>query len=173
MIRTARLLLRPFERADLAAYAALLQDERMMAGWGGPYDLAMTELVLGDVLDHRAQHGFAPFAVVHEGALIGNVGLQLLEDGPDVELLYRLSSHVWGRGLATEAAAASLDYGFLDLGLQEIVAVIAEDNEPSLRLAARLGFERGEIGRYWGHALVRHSLSRERHARPTGGSPIP
>ncbi len=154
MIATARLLLRPFEPGDLHAYAAVLRDERTMAGWGGPYDLDSAKLALGDILEHEAEHGYAPFAVLLDGELIGNAGLQLLEAGPDVELLYRLASSAWGRGLATEAARAALDHGFDTLGLDEIVAVIAPDNAASLQVAARLGFARGELGEYCGHALI-------------------
>ena len=87
----------------------------------------------------------------------------------DVELLYRLASSAWGRGLATEAARAALDHGFDTLGLDEIVVVIAPDNAASLKVASRLGFQRGELCDHWGHTLIRHSLTRARHAaRPQG-----
>ena len=163
MITTDRLVLRPFEPSDLPAYATVLQDERTMALRGGPYDLATAQLALGDHLEHRAAHGYAPFAVLLDGALVGDAGLQLLEEGPDVELRYRLASSVWRRGIATEAAGASLDHGFETLGLDEIVAVIAPDNVASLRTAACLGFVRGELGEWWGHKLIRHTLSRAQH----------
>jgi RimJ/RimL family protein N-acetyltransferase len=55
------------------------------------------------------------------------------------ELGYVLNPALGGRGYATEAASVMLRLGFEDLGLHRIVARIEEDNEPSVRLARRLG----------------------------------
>jgi RimJ/RimL family protein N-acetyltransferase len=55
------------------------------------------------------------------------------------ELGYVLNPALGGRGYATEAASVMLRLGFEDLGLHRIVARIDEDNEPSVRLARRLG----------------------------------
>ncbi len=104
-----------------------------------------------------------------DGELIGDMGLQHLEGGEDVELVYRLLPGAWGRGLATESGDAALDYAFSVHGLREVVAVIAEDNGSSQRLAARLGFVRGRPGIYYGHQLVRYRVSPELHARATAG----
>lgn len=165
MIETPRLVLRRFEPADLAAFTALLSDERTMAPWGGAYDAERAEAELAHYLDHDRRHGFAPFAVLMDGDLIGDMGLQHLEDGEDVELLYRLLPAAWGRGLATEAGDAALDFAFTVLGRSEVVAVIAADNGASQRLATRLGFVRGERGSYYGQPLVRYAVSPELHAR--------
>lgn len=135
-----------------------------MAPWGGPYTPERAPAELRHYLGHDMRYGFAPFAVVENDALIGDMGLQRLEDGPRVELLYRLSSTVWRRGPATEASDAILDYGFSGLGLREIVAVIAEDNIRSQRLADRLGFIAGEPGAYYGQRLVLHRITPNLHA---------
>ena len=55
------------------------------------------------------------------------------------ELGYVFNPALAGRGYATEAAGAMLRLGFSELGLHRIVARIDERNEPSLRLARRLG----------------------------------
>ncbi|MBA3251481.1 MAG: GNAT family N-acetyltransferase, partial [Geodermatophilaceae bacterium] len=115
-------------------------------------------------LDHQRRHGFAPFAVVRDGRLIGDMGCQYLEDGTDVELLYRLLPDTWGMGLATEAGDAALAHAFSTRGCVEVVAVIAEDNQPSRRLAQRLGFTPGNVGTYYGQRLQRHSVTPEQHA---------
>jgi RimJ/RimL family protein N-acetyltransferase len=62
---------------------------------------------------------------------------------PAVEVGWRLAPDWWGRGLATEAARASIDFGFERLGLRSIVSIIDERNTRSLRLAERLGMRRG------------------------------
>jgi len=165
VIRTQRLVLRSFEPTDLGNFAAVLADERTMAAWGGPYDAGQAERELADYLDHEQRYGFAPFAVLLDGQLVGDLGLQHLEGGEAVELLYRLSSSVWRRGLAAEAGDATLEYAFSVLRLREVVAVIAEDNRASQRLAARLGFVAGEPGLYYGQRLVRHRVTPELHRR--------
>lgn len=164
MLRTDRLLLRRFATADAAAFAAVLADPETMAPWGGPYDVDQARRELAHYLDHRRRHGFAPFAVVRHGRLIGDMGCQYLEDGTDVELLYRLLPDTWGIGLATEAGDAALAHAFSTLGRDEVVAVIAEDNQPSRRLAQRLGFTPGNVGTYYGQRLRRHIVTLEQHA---------
>ena len=62
---------------------------------------------------------------------------------PAVEVGWRLAPAWWGRGLATEAARASVAYGFDRLGLRSVVSIIDERNARSLRLAERLGMTRG------------------------------
>ena len=165
LIRTPRLQLRTFQDADLEAFALVLADPGTMAPWGSPYGLERSAEELSYYLDHYERYGFAPLAIVHEGNLVGDMGLQHLEDGAEVELLYRLSSTVWRRGLGTEAGDAILDYGFTVLGLDEIVAVISENNIPSQRLATKLGFTSGEPGTYYGQRLVRHHITEELHTR--------
>lgn len=165
MVRTARLLLRPFREDDLEAFTAILQNPGAMRAWGGPYSRQRACEELQHYLDHYRRHGFAPFAVVCDGALIGDIGLQRLEGGPHVELLYRLTSTAWRQGLGTEACDASLHYGFDALKLPEIVAVIGEANVTSQRLAAKLGFVPGELGPYYGQPLVLHRTTPELHAR--------
>ncbi|MFI6044887.1 GNAT family N-acetyltransferase [Nocardia sp. NPDC051321] len=56
------------------------------------------------------------------------------------EIGWYLSPIHGGRGLATEAAAALLQHGLINLGLTSVWALVHADNKPSLNLAARLGF---------------------------------
>jgi RimJ/RimL family protein N-acetyltransferase len=62
---------------------------------------------------------------------------------PAVEVGWRLAPAWWGRGLATEAARASIAFGFERLGLRSIVSVIDARNERSLRVAEKLGMRPG------------------------------
>ena len=61
---------------------------------------------------------------------------------PAVEVAWRLARAYWGRGYATEAAPASLDHGFAELGLPEIVAFTVPANLRSRRVMERLGMTR-------------------------------
>jgi len=61
---------------------------------------------------------------------------------PAVEVAWRLDRAYWGRGYAAEAARASLDCGFGELGLDEIVALTVPANWRSRRVMERLGMTR-------------------------------
>lgn len=92
------------------------------------------------------RHGFGLLAIerLDDGELIGLAGLSqpsfLPEIMPTVEVGWRLSPAAWGAGLATEAAAAVLDWAFTSLDLSQVVAVIHVENDRSKRLAQKLGF---------------------------------
>ena len=58
------------------------------------------------------------------------------------EVGYALAQPYWGRGLAGEATAAVLEYGFETLDLHRIEAELDPRNEPSVRVLERLGFAR-------------------------------
>jgi RimJ/RimL family protein N-acetyltransferase len=82
--------------------------------------------------------GAAPF--------IGVVGLARIAYEapfiPAVELAWRLAKPWWGRGYATEAARATIDYGFTRLGLDELIAVTVPANRASRAVMERLGMTR-------------------------------
>jgi [ribosomal protein S5]-alanine N-acetyltransferase len=69
-----------------------------------------------------------------DGALIGFCGLRHLDEGPGVEVLYGVAPPEWGRGLATEMAAAMLRYGFDRVGLPRIIGVADAANTASRRV---------------------------------------
>ena len=59
--------------------------------------------------------------------------------GPEIEIGWRLRRDAWGAGLATEAARAVLDHGFITLRLPEVVADIHPENARSIRVAEKIG----------------------------------
>ncbi|KUN40842.1 acetyltransferase [Streptomyces longwoodensis] len=89
--------------------------------------------------------GFGLFAVEVRatGELAGLTGLSvpgyLPEVLPAVEVGWRLGRPHWGRGLATEAAAAAVRFGFEECGLQRIVSIAQAGNDASRRVMAKLG----------------------------------
>jgi ribosomal-protein-alanine N-acetyltransferase len=107
------------------------------------------------LIEHQERHGFSKWGVCERasGELVGDCGIQLLEDGPDVELGFHLRPSVWGRGYATEAAQACLDAAFSGLGLDEVIAIVAPGNAASVRVLEKIGMrpagEREALGRTW------------------------
>jgi RimJ/RimL family protein N-acetyltransferase len=74
------------------------------------------------------------------GILIGTARVHVdVPDDRQGSVGYALWHEHWGRGLATEAAAAMLDLGFDRLGLHRIEATIEPDNSASVRIAEKLG----------------------------------
>jgi RimJ/RimL family protein N-acetyltransferase len=76
-----------------------------------------------------------------DGKLVGDCGLTLQDVKGEklVEIGYHLHRSYWHRGLATEAAAACQDHAFGTLGIDPLIALIRRENEPSRRVAERLG----------------------------------
>lgn len=138
MIRTERLLLRPYEAADAAPLAELLDDwdvARWLARVPFPYSLddarQFIEISKGE--DRRA------FAVTRDDALIGGIGLGRRPDGA-VELGYWIGRRFHRNGYAEEAARGLLHFAFETLHEPRVVVSALPDNAPSLALIAKLGF---------------------------------
>jgi len=177
-LRTPRLLLREWRDDDLAPFAALLADPRVMEHlWPAPSD-AMAERIR----DHFSRCGFGFWAVQvsDSPSFIGFIGLETVtyeaHFTPAVQIGWRLFPEYWGKGYATEGAAAALDAGFGRLDLSEIVSYTVPANARSQRVMQRLGMTHTSADDFdhpripAGHKLQRHVLyriSRERWRDPS------
>ena len=91
------------------------------------------------------EDGYSWFAVEQKlsGDFLGFAGLNSVSFRahftPAVEIGWRLARSAWGLGYATEAASAALQYGILELGLEEIVSFTVSDNHRSRRVMEKLG----------------------------------
>lgn len=104
--------------------------------------------------------GYGRWAVVHreDARVIGFCGLKYLEDLNEVDVGYRLLPAYWGRGLATEAVRATLDFGFETIGLARIIALVVPENLASRRVLEKCGLTlEGEI-EYDGVAALRYVI---------------
>lgn len=162
--RTARLLLRPRTPADTEACLAMDREPEVTRFIDGPWNVPSG----GEEAGHRAfieartrgpwPPGLGYWVVEAASEFLGWV-LLIPEDGegPEIEIGWRLRRAAWGRGYATEAAAALLSHAFATPGLPRIVAGIAPDNAASLSVARKLGMRPGErAGRYVRHVLERN-----------------
>jgi ribosomal-protein-alanine N-acetyltransferase len=155
LITTERLLIRPLTVADLVAMHAVFSDPLVMHYIpGGACDLDGSRTRLDSIRHHEA-HGFSKWAVVDGagGAVIGDCGLKFLEGGQDIELGFHFARRYWGRGYATEAAQACLEWGLGELGRERIVAIVDPANAASVRVLEKIGMQRqgwsSHFGRYW------------------------
>lgn len=142
--RTPRLLLRTLDPSDADALRPILADPEVMRfSASGPLAERGVAAMLNRAAESYAQYGFGHWAVVRlaDERLLGfcGLGMQMLGDGRHVEIGYRLARDAWGLGYGTEAAMAARDYGFEQLGIDRIIAIIDPANHKSLRVAAKLG----------------------------------
>lgn len=79
---------------------------------------------------------------LHDGQLIGDIGLHFLEDDAQMEIGYTLAPEHQGQGFATEAVKAVLDFIFVNLGKHRVTASVDPENISSIRLLEKLGFRR-------------------------------
>ena len=147
-IETQRLILRGWNEDDLDAYAEMMADPQVMRFLGGPQARADAWRGMASMIGHWALRGFGLWAVERkeDGALMGRVGVQYPEGWPSTEIAWTLGRPYWGRGYATEAAKASLDFGFKTTALDKLISLIDPENHPSLRVARRLGYTKGPKG---------------------------
>jgi RimJ/RimL family protein N-acetyltransferase len=149
VIETERLLLREWRPADAEPFAALNADPEVTRFLRGPMTRAESDELLGRIRAHWDQHGFGLYAMElkQTGALAGFVGLAipsfLPEVLPAVEVGWRLARQHWGSGYATEGARASMGHAFGELALRQVISIIDPGNAASIRVAERLGMQRG------------------------------
>lgn len=172
MIRTDRLHLRRWADADREPFAAMNADPVVMEHMQGTMSRERSDDFMDRIEAQWDAHGWSLWAVEVPAttAFAGYVGLwpaDYLAEGT-VEVGWRLAREHWGHGYATEVAAEALRFGFLEVGLDEIVSFTVPQNERSWRVMERIGLRRDPAGDFdhprvdpiaYPH-LVRHVLYR-------------
>lgn len=141
VIETERLFLRPLDRSDVDVFVELHADLRVNR-FVGAYSRqqALERLAVVERQWAERGHGLCAIELKSTGGFIGRSGLQHWEQFGEVELGWTLRAEHWGHGYATEAAQACLDWGFATLEEDYFTALMRPGNEPSVRVAERLGF---------------------------------
>lgn len=143
-LRTDRLLLRSWRDSDLEPWAAMNADPEVREHLGDVLTREQSGASMARFQADFDRRGWGWWAVevVAGGEFIGFAGMDEVDDGlpfTGVEIGWRLARAAWGKGYATEAAAAVLAHGFETLGLPEIVAVTTAGNLRSQAVMRRLG----------------------------------
>jgi RimJ/RimL family protein N-acetyltransferase len=170
-IETERLVLRLHRPDDLAARLAMTNDEDVLRFIGGEtQDEEENWTRILRYNGHWALFGCGVFAIEEKasGAFIGEAGFADFHRGLgddfdlDPEGAWVFSSAAHGKGYATEAMEAAIAWRESRFGATRMVCLIAHENEPSLRVAAKLGFAPFAERRY-------HDVHRLLLARPKNG----
>lgn len=166
ILETKRLRLRHLVPEDLDELYALYADPVVRRYFPeGTLTYVETQEELDWFLHGHPRHprlGLWATILKSTGQLIGRCGLLpwTIDGRDEVEVAYLLGQAYWGQGLGTEAARAIRDYGFEQLGLARLVALIDHENMASRRVAEKIGmtFEkegRDDKGPYMLYALQR------------------
>jgi RimJ/RimL family protein N-acetyltransferase len=145
-LTTTRLVLRPFTIADAPEVTRLVSDRRIAdttLNIPHPYDESMAEAWIGMHAEAADRGDSVTLAITgKDGALVGAVALAIAPAQQRGELGYWIGVAYWGRGYATEAAAAMVDYAFTTLGLRRVVAHCLTRNVGSARVMEKVGMQR-------------------------------
>ena len=151
VLTTERLVLRGFRRDDLDSHAATLGDPavtRYLTGEPFSREDAWRRLMMAVGQWPLLGYGYWAVALKDGGRLVGQCGFADFQRAmqPDIsgepEMGWIFDPSVHGQGIAYEACRAALEWADSNLGAKNYPALISVDNEPSIRLALRLGFER-------------------------------
>jgi [ribosomal protein S5]-alanine N-acetyltransferase len=143
---TQRLVLRPFTLADAPEVTRLVGDRRIAdttLNIPYPYDESTAVGWIGTHAEAAERGESVTLAITEkDGSLVGAVALAIARAHQRAELGYWIAVPHWGRGYATEAAAAMVDYAFGTLELRRVVARCLTRNAGSVRVMEKLGMQR-------------------------------
>ena len=142
-LKTERLILRRIERSDLEDVFAYASDPKVPEYllWSVHPSRAYTKAYLALLQKRYALGEFYDWGIEYNGHIVGTVGFTSFSPEHSIgEVGYVLSSKVWGKGIASEALAKIMEYGFLELGLNRLEARFMVGNDKSKSLLLRSGF---------------------------------
>jgi ribosomal-protein-alanine N-acetyltransferase len=167
VIVTPRMRMRCPNDSDRPTIERILTDPRVRQFLGGPVSVDVLRAFASRPVGQQSGLFVATLEV--DGRTIGTFSLENERD--DTELSYQLLPEFWGRGLAIEAAAALIGWGWANLTVTSIIAVTQAANERSLRLLVKLGFVHEVEFEEYGNNQTQMRLSRpDDHWPVTGGS---
>ena len=146
VLRTARLSLRHFDRADAPFIFELLNEASWLQHIGdkGIKTLRDAERYIQDgpvTMYTRLGFGLYLVELTGSGESVGMCGLIKRDTLEDVDLGFAFLSRFWGNGYAYEAAAAVMSYAKKRLGIDRILAITTPSNKASGKLLRKLEFK--------------------------------
>ncbi len=153
VIKTDRLVLRPFELSDLDDFYeyASVDGVGQMAGWLPHKNKEESLMILNKFID-----GKRTFAITYNDKVIGSLGIEKYKEEkfPEFkdklarELGYVLAKDYWGQGLMPEAVKAVIDYCFNTLNLDMLFCAHFVENDRSRRVQEKCGFKHYKLGKF-------------------------
>jgi RimJ/RimL family protein N-acetyltransferase len=140
-LETPRLLLRPPRLEDFDSWAQFMDDEIASRFVGGRQPRATAWRAFMTMCGCWHMTGIAMFSVFEKstGQWVGRLGPWSPEGWPAPEIGWGILRAHWGKGYASEGAAAAMDYAFDVLGWDDVIHCIHVDNAASQGVAKKLG----------------------------------
>jgi RimJ/RimL family protein N-acetyltransferase len=163
-LATARLVLRPFEPADLERMAEVLGDPVSMRFYPHPFSRDEVAAWVERNRTRFERDGLGLWAITLRdgGDVIGDCGAvpQVVDGIEELELGWHLHRAHQGRGYATEAAAAWRDHTFAVTGRDRLISLILDANVPSRRVAERIGMTPWKTALFAGRPHLAYAIHR-------------
>lgn len=160
MLETERLVMRGWREADHAAFAAFLANEETARFIGGACGASDAWRRMCTQIGHWTLRGYGSWVLEEKvsGDWLGYSGLWNPHGWPEPEVMWGLKAQAHGKGYATEAALRARAFAYDNLGWRTAVSLIASENQPSQKVAERLGATRegsielrGAVADVWRH----------------------
>lgn len=164
---TSRLRLRAFSEADAEVFHGLMAGEGVLRYFPSTEvpSLQQVSRMITWFLNHWQERGYGDWVVESRatGEVMGRCGLLYIRDTAETEIDFLLGKAFWGQGYATEAARASLEYGFEEHLLEGVVGIVHPENLASQRVLGKLGMKQTRRTQYFGMDCYRYEVSRAEH----------
>ena len=156
-----RLKFRQFKPQDSTQLMSIFGDKDVMHYGDGIQTIEWVKTWISKQQHSYQKFNYGNWAVIQNetSELIGYCGLTYENDvcgKPETTIGYRFAQHYWGKGYATEAVLATLDYSFNTLDLKRIVATIDPHNIASIKVAQKTGMTYEQDVMYEGYTHADH-----------------
>ena len=147
IIETERLTLRRWQDNDIEPFIAMNSDPEVMRYFTGTLSAEQTRNFYEVIQKEFAEYGYGLYAAEEKISrdFMGFIGFHWarmdMDFCPCVEIGWRLAHRYWGKGYATEGAAACLQHGFEQLGLDKVYSFTAVGNIASQRVMQKIGLQ--------------------------------
>ncbi len=162
MLSTRRLVLRPLLPGDAEVLHHIYQTEGVLQYFPNPLPppLEKVQRFVTWQIAHWEKHGYGNWAIIPKNGkeIIGWAGLQYVPELDETEVGFLLDRPYWGKGYATEAALASLQFGFERCRLDHMIALVHAANLASRRVIEKCGMAYQDTLALWGIELRRYRI---------------
>jgi ribosomal-protein-alanine N-acetyltransferase len=171
-LTNSHLSLCPLQSGDAVLLHSIYQQEGVLKYFPSPTPPPLERLdhFVNDQQSHWQTHGYGNWGILPAGEqeIIGWAGLQYLPELDETELGFLLARPFWGKGLATEAARLSTQFGFETCCLDHLVALVYPENHASQAVLNKTNYQYIETIPLWGIQLMRCKLDRMDYDHQTG-----
>ncbi len=164
ILQTPRLTLRPLVAEDAEALYCIYQTADVLKYFPNPVPppLEKVQRFITNDQAHWDIYEYGNWGIVPQGEkqIIGWAGLQFVSELHETEVGYLLAQPFWGKGLATEAALASLQFGFEQCEIDHLIGLVHPENLASQHVLKKCGMTYRETIQLWGIDLLKYRIDR-------------